>query len=162
MSTGKTGTGAPPSNSLFDRWRDAYGKAGERDSAFETVSSAPVKALVTASDVAGLDAERDIGLPGQFPYTRGPYVSMYRGKLWTMRQFAGFGTAKDTNARYKYLLDHGQDGLSVAFDLPTLMGYDGDHPRSIGEVGRCGVAVSSLKDMETLFDGITLRDIPRR
>jgi methylmalonyl-CoA mutase, N-terminal domain len=159
MSTGKTGTSAPGSASLFDRWREAYGKAGERDAAFETVSSAPVKALGTPADVAGTDWERDVGLPGQFPYTRGPYVSMYRGKLWTMRQFAGFGTAKDTNARYKYLLEHGQDGLSVAFDLPTLMGYDGDHPRAAGEVGRCGVAVSSLRDMETLFDGIALRDI---
>ncbi len=145
--------------SLFDRWREAYARAGEREAAFETVSSAPVKALATQADVSGTDWERDIGLPGQFPYTRGPYASMYRGKLWTMRQFAGFGSARDTNERYKYLLEHGQDGLSVAFDLPTLMGYDGDHPRAAGEVGRCGVAVSSLRDMETLFDGIALKDI---
>ena len=140
--------------SLFDRWREAFAKAGEREAAFETVSLEAVKPLATEADVAALDAGRDIGLPGQFPYTRGPYASMYRSKLWTMRQFSGFGSASDTNARYKYLLDHGQDGLSVAFDLPTLMGYDSDHPRSMGEVGRCGVAVASLKDMETLFDGI--------
>jgi methylmalonyl-CoA mutase N-terminal domain/subunit len=147
------------SASLFERWSEAWGKAGQRDAAFETVSSAPVKPLATPQDVAGADWERDIGYPGQFPYTRGPYASMYRGKLWTMRQFAGFGSARDTNERYKYLLEHGQDGLSVAFDLPTLMGYDADHPRAAGEVGRCGVAVSSLRDMETLFDGIRLADI---
>jgi methylmalonyl-CoA mutase, N-terminal domain len=140
-------------------WEQACAKAGLRDSSFETVSSEPVPPLATAADVAATDPVRDIGYPGQFPYTRGPYPSMYRTKLWTMRQFAGFGSAADTNARYKYLLEHGQDGLSVAFDLPTLMGYDGDHPRAAGEVGRCGVAVSSLKDMETLFDGIALADI---
>jgi methylmalonyl-CoA mutase N-terminal domain/subunit len=99
------------------------------------------------------------GLPGEFPYTRGIHPTMYRGKLWTMRQFAGFGTAEDTNARYKFLLERGQTGLSVAFDFPTLMGYDSDHPRSEGEVGKCGVAVSSLADMETLFDGIPLGDV---
>jgi len=158
MSTGKTGTNAP-SSSLFDRWSEAYGKAGERDAAFETVSSAPVKALGTAADVAGTDWERDVGLPGQFPYTRGPYASMYRSKLWTMRQFAGFGTAEDTNQRYKFLLERGQTGLSVAFDFPTLMGYDSDHPRSEGEVGKCGVAISSLADMETLFAGIPLDQV---
>jgi methylmalonyl-CoA mutase N-terminal domain/subunit len=118
-----------------------------------------VPPLATPADAAGVDFARDIGWPGQFPYTRGPYPTMYRTKLWTMRQFAGFGSAADTNDRYKYLLERGQDGLSVAFDLPTLMGYDGDHPRAAGEVGRCGVAVSSLKDMETLFDGIALKDI---
>ena len=158
MTTGKTQTSAA-AGSLFDRWREAYARAGEREAALETVSSAPVTALATPADVAGTDWERDVGLPGQFPYTRGPYASMYRGRLWTMRQFAGFGSAADTNARYKYLLEHGQDGLSVAFDLPTLMGYDADHPRAAGEVGRCGVAVSSLRDMETLFDGIALADI---
>jgi len=100
-----------------------------------------------------------LGLPGQFPFTRGPYTSMYRTRLWTMRQFAGFGTAEETNRRYKYLLEHGQTGLSVAFDFPTLMGYDSDHPRSLGEVGKCGVAISSLADMETLFDGIPLGDV---
>ncbi|MHC5209117.1 MAG: acyl-CoA mutase large subunit family protein [Planctomycetota bacterium] len=143
----------------LEQWKNSYRKAKEREAAFETVSSEPVPPLVTDRDVTSTDPDRDIGLPGQFPYTRGPYPSMYRTKLWTMRQFAGFGSAGDTNARYKYLLEHGQDGLSVAFDLPTLMGYDADHPRSEGEVGRCGVAVSSLQDMETLFDGIRLADI---
>jgi methylmalonyl-CoA mutase N-terminal domain/subunit len=141
------------------QWQKACEQAGERDASFETVSSEPVPPLATPADLAGVDFARDIGWPGQFPYTRGPYPSMYRTKLWTMRQFAGFGSAADTNARYKYLLEAGQDGLSVAFDLPTLMGYDGDHPRAAGEVGRCGVAVSSLRDMETLFDGIALKDI---
>jgi methylmalonyl-CoA mutase N-terminal domain/subunit len=100
--------------------------------------------------------DAELGLPGEFPYTRGPYASMYRGKYWTMRQFAGFGSAADTNRRFKYLLQHGQTGLSVAFDMPTLMGYDADHPLALGEVGRCGVAVTSLEDMETLFDGVPL------
>jgi len=151
-------TDAGRSTSL-DEWKEAYERAGERDAAFETVSSVPVEPLVTPADIAGTDADTDIGLPGQFPYTRGPYPTMYRTRLWTMRQFAGFGTAADTNQRYKFLLEKGQDGLSVAFDLPTLMGYDCDHPRSMGEVGRCGVAISSLADMETLFDGIKLSDV---
>ena len=151
--------GAPGAPDAQEAWRQAFEKAAEREASFETVSSEPVPPLATPADVAGIDFARDIGWPGQFPYTRGPYPSMYRTKLWTMRQFAGFGSAADTNARYKYLLERGQDGLSVAFDLPTLMGYDGDHPRAAGEVGRCGVAVSSLKDMETLFDGIALADI---
>jgi methylmalonyl-CoA mutase N-terminal domain/subunit len=145
--------------SLAELWRQAYAKTPERDASFETVSCEPVAPLKGAEDVADMDVERDIGVPGQFPYTRGPYASMYRTKLWTMRQFAGFGTADDTNARYKYLLKRGQDGLSVAFDLPTLMGYDSDDPHSIGEVGRCGVAISSLRDMETLFDGIPLGEV---
>ena len=102
-------------------------------------------------DVAGLDYARDLGDPGQFPYTRGVHETMYRGKIWTMRQFAGFGTAAQTNERFKYLLEHGSHGLSVAFDLPTLMGRDPDHPLSLGEVGKCGVAVTSLADMETLL-----------
>jgi methylmalonyl-CoA mutase cobalamin-binding domain/chain len=143
----------------LQQWRAEYEATGEREAAFETVSSEPVAPMATPADVAGLDAERDIGLPGQFPFTRGPYASMYRTRLWTMRQFAGFGTARDTNQRYKFLLEKGQTGLSVAFDLPTLMGYDADHPRSAGEVGRCGVAISSLKDMETLFDGIRQSDV---
>ena len=151
--------GATDSPDAQSQWRAAYEKAVEREASFETVSSEPVPPLATPADAAGVDFARDIGWPGQFPYTRGPYPTMYRTKLWTMRQFAGFGSAADTNARYKYLLERGQDGLSVAFDLPTLMGYDGDHPRAAGEVGRCGVAVSSLKDMETLFDGIALKDI---
>jgi methylmalonyl-CoA mutase N-terminal domain/subunit len=145
-----------PATSSFETWRSAYEKAKERDASFETVSSEPVRPLATNADTSGIDVDEDIGLPGQFPYTRGPYASMYRTRLWTMRQFAGFGTAKDTNQRYKYLLEAGQTGLSVAFDLPTLMGYDCDHERSEGEVGKCGVAISSLADMETLFDGIPL------
>jgi methylmalonyl-CoA mutase, N-terminal domain len=154
MSTTDTSRGT-----AHDLWKAAFDHAGERNAPFETVSSAPVAPLATAADVAGTDPVADIGLPGQFPYTRGPYPSMYRTKLWTMRQFAGFGNAHDTNQRYKFLLGKGQDGLSVAFDLPTLMGYDSDHPRSEGEVGRCGVAIASLKDMETLFDGIKLSDV---
>ena len=106
-----------------------------------------------------IDYDRDLGYPGAFPYTRGVYPSMYRGKLWTMRQFAGFGTAEETNARFRYLLDHGQTGLSTAFDMPTLMGYDSDHPRSLGEVGREGVAIDSLEDMEQLFAGIPLGEV---
>jgi methylmalonyl-CoA mutase N-terminal domain/subunit len=157
--TGRDAASAAARTGAFEQWKAAYQKAAGRDAAFETVSSEPVPPLVTHGDLAGTDADTHIGLPGQYPYTRGPYPSMYRTKLWTMRQFAGFGSARDTNARYKYLLEHGQDGLSVAFDLPTLMGYDGDHPRCEGEVGRCGVAVSSLADMETLFDGIRLVDI---
>src|SRR5262249_2022974 len=105
------------------------------------------------------DYERDLGWPGAYPFTRGVYPSMYRGRLWTMRQFAGFGTAEETNARFRYLLDHGQTGLSTAFDMPTLMGYDSDHARSLGEVGREGVAIDSLADMETLFDGIPLGEV---
>jgi len=145
--------------SAHEQWQAAFASAGERAASFETVSSAPVAPLATAADVAGTDPVADIGMPGQFPYTRGPYPSMYRTKLWTMRQFAGFGNAHDTNERYKFLLGKGQDGLSVAFDLPTLMGYDSDHPRCEGEVGRCGVAIASLKDMEALFDGIKLSDV---
>ena len=117
------------------------------------------KPLYTAGDLAGFDAERQLGRPGEYPFTRGIHPTMYRGKLWTMRQFAGFGSASDTNRRYKFLLEHGQTGLSVAFDFPTLMGYDSDHPRSEGEVGKCGVAISSLADMEVLFDGIPLDQV---
>jgi methylmalonyl-CoA mutase N-terminal domain/subunit len=110
-------------------------------------------------DLSGFDPSRDLGEPGQYPFTRGPYRDMYRGKVWTMRMFSGFGTARDTNRRFKYLLEHGQTGLSVAFDMPTLMGYDSDHPRSRGEVGREGVAVCTLEDMQTLFDGIPMADV---
>jgi len=126
---------------------------------FTTVSGAPIESLYTPDDIANVNFLTDIGFPGEFPYTRGIHHNMYRGKLWTMRQFAGFGTPEDTNARYHYLLDHGQTGLSVAFDLPTLMGRDSDDPMSEGEVGICGVSVSSLADMEVLFDRINLRDI---
>ncbi len=141
-------------------WEAAFAAQSSRLDAFETVSGVPVDALYTALDVpAEAVLSERLGLPGEFPFTRGPYTSMYRTRLWTMRQFAGFGTAEETNQRYKYLLEHGQTGLSVAFDFPTLMGYDSDHPRSLGEVGKCGVAISSLQDMETLFDGIPLDQV---
>src|SRR6266700_1688771 len=126
---------------------------------FTTISGRPIDALYGPEAVAGLDYSRDLGDPGQFPFTRGVHETMYRGKVWTMRQFAGFGSAAQTNARFKYLLEHGSHGLSVAFDLPTLMGRDPDHPLSLGEVGKCGVAVTSLQDMETLFDRIPLDQV---
>jgi methylmalonyl-CoA mutase N-terminal domain/subunit len=132
-----------------------YRTEPERARRFSTVSDMEVDALYTADDVAP-DARERVGLPGDFPYTRGVYPSMYRGRLWTMRQFAGFGTAEDTNGRFHFLLGEGQTGLSTAFDMPTLMGYDADHPRALGEVGREGVAVSSLVDMRALFHGIRL------
>ena len=125
---------------------------------FTSVSGNEIEPLYTPNHVSGSYVEQ-LGVPGGFPFTRGPYATMYRTRLWTMRQFAGFATAEETNQRYKYLLDNGQTGLSVAFDFPTLMGYDGDHPRSLGEVGVCGVAVSSLADMEALFDGIPLDQV---
>jgi methylmalonyl-CoA mutase N-terminal domain/subunit len=131
----------------------------ERASEFTTTSLTPIKRLYTPLDLQDIDFERDIGFPGEYPFTRGIHPTMHRGKLWTMRQFAGFGTAFDTNKRFKYLLEQGQTGLSVAFDLPTLMGLDSDHPLSEGEVGKCGVAVASLEDMETLFDGIPLEQV---
>ena len=138
-------------------WESAFDKLPRREIETHTLSGNPVEPLYTPIDIAGDDAYIDkLGFPGEFPFTRGPYTSMYRTRLWTMRQFAGFGTAIETNQRYHYLLDHGQTGLSVAFDFPTLMGYDSDHARSLGEVGKCGVAISSLADMETLFDGIPL------
>ena len=126
---------------------------------FTTVSNLPINPLYTPEDLKDFDYERDLGFPGQFPYTKGIYPSMYRGRLWTMRQFAGFGSAEDTNKRYKYLLRHGTTGLSVAFHLPTLLGYDSDNPKSGGEVGKCGVVVDSLKDMEILFNGIPLNKV---
>jgi methylmalonyl-CoA mutase N-terminal domain/subunit len=137
----------------------ALQKSPDRDADFTTVSSYPIRRLYTEADLADWTPERDLGFPGQPPYTRGIHSSMYRGKLWTMRQFAGFGAAEDTNARFRYLLSQGQTGLSVAFDLPTLMGYDSDHALSEGEVGKCGVAISSLADMEVLFDKIPLADV---
>jgi methylmalonyl-CoA mutase, N-terminal domain len=142
----------PPTTA--DEWRAAYGLQPERDAAFTTLSGTPVKPLYTAED-----APDDPGFPGVYPYTRGVYPSMYRGRLWTMRQFAGFGTAEETNERFRYLLAHGQDGLSTAFDMPSLMGYDSDHVLSLGEVGREGVAVDTVDDMQTLFDGIDLGEI---
>jgi methylmalonyl-CoA mutase, N-terminal domain len=134
-------------------------KSPERATEFTTISSYPIRRLYTPADLAGWDANRDLGYPGEPPYTRGIHSTMYRGRLWTMRQFAGFGTAADTNQRFRYLLAQGQTGLSVAFDLPTLMGYDSDHPLSEGEVGKCGVAISSLADMEVLFDQIPLANV---
>lgn len=137
--------GAPPS--------------ARRQRAFTTISGRELPPLARPADIAGLDYTRDLGDPGQYPYTRGVHADMYRGKVWTMRQFAGFGSARQTNARFKYLLEQGSGGLSVAFDLPTLMGRDPDHPLSLGEVGKCGVAVTSLEDMQTLFEGIPLERV---
>jgi methylmalonyl-CoA mutase, N-terminal domain len=136
--------------------RPVLEKSGERPGPFTTVSDFPVERLVAADDLAGFDPATELGLPGEYPYTRGVHPTMYRGKLWTMRQFSGFGTARQSNARYRYLLSQGQTGLSVAFDLPTLMGRDSDDPMALGEVGREGVAIDSLADMETLFEGIPL------
>ena len=143
-----------------DEWRQSlYEAAPERQGElFSTISGLENEPLYTP-DTVEVDYDRDLGYPGVFPFTRGVYPSMYRGRLWTMRQFAGFGTAEETNERFRYLLDHGQTGLSTAFDMPTLMGYDSDHARSLGEVGREGVAVDSLADMETLFDGIPLGEV---
>ena len=138
-------------------WRKKYEKGELRDIAF-TNSEKEIQAIYTPLDAAETSAEA-LGMPGFYPYTRGIHPTGYRGRLWTMRQFAGFGSARDTNERYKFLLAHGQTGLSVAFDFPTLMGYDSDHPRSEGEVGKCGVAISSLADMQMLFDGIPLDQV---
>ncbi len=138
---------------------DVAGEVQERPRTFTTISGRPIEPLYTPKDLEGWDPERELGRPGQFPYTRGIHETMYRGKAWTMRQFAGFGSAAQTNARFKYLLEHGVHGLSVAFDLPTLMGRDPDHPLSLGEVGKCGVAVTSLADMETLLEGIPLDEV---
>jgi methylmalonyl-CoA mutase N-terminal domain/subunit len=149
----------PGSGRRAHEWLDeVYGQTPERDAEFSTVSGHPVKPIYTEEDAPDAP-EESLGYPGEFPFTRGPYPSMYRGRLWTMRQFAGFGTVEETNERFRYLLDHGQTGLSTAFDMPTLMGYDSDHPRSLGEVGREGVAVDSLDDMEQLFEGIPLGDV---
>lgn len=137
-------------------WLAKYPKQEERMARFSTISDMEVEPLYTLEDTNGRDYEQDIGMPGEYPYTRGVYPSMYRSKLWTMRQFAGFGTPEDTNQRFKFLLAEGQTGLSTAFDMPVLMGYDADHSRSLGEVGREGVSVSTLDDMERLFDGIPL------
>ncbi len=140
----------------YQRWKEEVAKAKTRDAKFITASGEPVELMGTPDMLKDFDYDRDLGFPGQFPFTRGVHANMYRGRLWTMRQFAGFGTPEDTNARFKYLLENGQTGLSVAFDLPTLMGRDADDPWSEGEVGVCGVSVSSLRDMEILFDGIPL------
>jgi methylmalonyl-CoA mutase N-terminal domain/subunit len=145
----------PRAKDVRDGRPDAERERGELTSTISGIENEP---LYGPENVA-VDYERDLGYPGEFPFTRGVYPSMYRGRLWTMRQFAGFGTAEETNARFRYLLEHGQTGLSTAFDMPTLMGYDSDHPRSLGEVGREGVAVDSLEDMQTLFAGIPLGEV---
>jgi methylmalonyl-CoA mutase N-terminal domain/subunit len=150
----------PDARRRAHQWsEEVYAEKPEREALFETISGAPVKPLYTEDDRADADADRDLGYPGDFPYTRGVYPSMYRGQLWTMRQFAGFGTAEETNERFHYLLDHGNKGLSTAFDMPSLMGYDSDHPRSLGEVGVEGVAIDTLDDMMTLFGGIDLGEV---
>jgi methylmalonyl-CoA mutase N-terminal domain/subunit len=137
----------------------ALKRSPERAREFRTVSGHPIRRLYTPADLSDFEYTRDLGFPGVTPFTRGVYPTMYRGRLWTMRMFAGHGIPEETNRRFRYLLAQGQTGLSVAFDLPTLMGYDSDHPMSQGEVGKCGVAVDSLADMETLFDGIPLQDV---
>ncbi len=134
-------------------------RGGEREGPFVTTSGVPINRVYTPDDLTGKDLEAEIGLPGDFPYTRGIHSTGYRGKLWTMRMFSGFGTAEETNTRLNYLLQHGETGLSIAFDMPTLYGYDTDHPMARGEFGKCGVAVSSLADMEVLLDGLPLGDI---
>ncbi|MEQ1892495.1 MAG: methylmalonyl-CoA mutase family protein [Planctomycetota bacterium] len=141
------------------QWENACREAETRGANFSTVSGVPLAPLYGPADVAGFEPERDLGYPGQFPFTRGVHPTMYRGRLWTMRQFAGFGSATQTNERFKFLLEHGQTGLSTAFDFPTLMGYDSDHERSLGEVGQVGVAISSLADMETLMAGIPMGEV---
>ncbi len=159
-----SGVDAQPNDEFVhqkDQWESASakgkGRKGPGSGAVDrTISDLPLKTIYGPEDVAQLDLPSDLGYPGQFPYTRGIHPNMYRDRLWTMRQFAGFGNAKQTNARYHFLLSHGQHGLSVAFDMPTLMGYDSDAPHARGEVGKCGVAIDSLADMETLFDGIDM------
>ena len=139
-------------------WEAAMHAARLREVPFETLSGTPLQPIYTPDDTS-TDFDRDLGWPGQYPYTRGVHPSMYRGRLWTMRQFAGFGTARESNERFKFLLDHGQTGLSVAFDFPTLMGRDSDDPMCRGEVGQVGVAISSLRDMQTLMDGIPMGEV---
>jgi methylmalonyl-CoA mutase N-terminal domain/subunit len=140
-------------------WEREASQSPERRDRFVTTSGLPIERLYTSEDIAGLDYLADVGFPGKYPFVRGIHYNGYRGRLWTMRMFAGFGTAEETNARFKYLLEHGETGLSVAFDMPTLMGYDTDSPQAIGEFGKCGVAISSLADMEVLLDGIPLDQV---
>jgi methylmalonyl-CoA mutase, N-terminal domain len=150
----------PEARRRAHQWREeAYARQPEREAPFTTISGHPIEPLYTDDDLAGWDPDERLGFPGEFPYTRGPYASMYRGRLWTMRQFAGFGTAEETNERFRYLLSHGQTGLSTAFDMPTLMGLDSDSSRSLGEVGVEGVAIDTLDDMETLFADIPLDEV---
>ena len=152
-------TSASPEQWRETTYRRAIAKGGERAPEFTTSSEVPIQPLYTSEDLAGWDAQTSLGYPGEYPYTRGVQPTMYRGRFWTMRQYAGFGTAEESNQRYHYLLEHGTMGLSVAFDLPTQMGYDADHPLAEGEVGKVGVSISSLEDMRTLFDGIPLERI---
>ncbi|HEY1976598.1 MAG TPA: methylmalonyl-CoA mutase family protein [Candidatus Baltobacteraceae bacterium] len=162
-----SGLGAEPTPEFQEeqrRWEAASAKGKSRrgpgsGATDRTISDVPLKTAYGPADVAGLDLARDLAWPGEFPYVRGIHANGYRDRLWTMRQFAGFGTAKQTNERYHFLLEQGQHGLSVAFDMPTLMGYDSDAPQARGEVGKCGVAIDSLADMEALFDGIDMGDI---
>ena len=140
-------------------WEREASQSPERRDRFVTTSGLPIERLYTLEDIAGLDYLADVGFPGKYPFVRGIHYNGYRGRLWTMRMFAGFGTAEETNARFKYLLEHGETGLSVAFDMPTLMGYDTDSPQAMGEFGKCGVAISSLADMEVLLDGIPLDQV---
>jgi methylmalonyl-CoA mutase N-terminal domain/subunit len=148
----------------YERWEETtlqqrLAQHPERKEKFTTVSGGEMERLYTPLDIADLDYERDLGMPGEYPFTRGVHPTMYRGRPWTMRMFAGYGTAEETNARFKYLREHGETGLSVAFDYPTLYGYDTDDPEALGEFGKCGVAVSSMKDMEILFDGIPMGEV---
>ncbi len=140
-------------------WERKASLSGERQNRFATTSGIPIKRLYTPVDIAGMDYLANVGFPGEYPFVRGIHPTGHRGRLWTMRMFAGFGTAEETNQRFKYLLDHGETGLSVAFDMPTLMGYDTDAPEAGGEFGKCGVAISSLADMEVLFDGIPIDQV---
>ena len=140
-------------------WQEEVSRMEERSGPFITVSGRQLDALYTPLDTENIDYEEEIGFPGSYPYTRGVQANMYRGRIWTMRQFSGFGDAYDSNRRYRYLLEQGQTGLSVAFDMPTIMGYDSDSERSLGEVGRCGVAIDSLEDMEILFDRIPVDQV---
>jgi methylmalonyl-CoA mutase, N-terminal domain len=150
----------PDARRRAHEWQEeVYSAKPERDALFTTISGHEVKPLYTEDDLSGWDPETDLGHPGEPPFTRGVYPSMYRGRLWTMRQFAGFGTVEETNERFRYLLEHGQTGLSTAFDMPTLMGLDSDANRSLGEVGVEGVAVDTVDDMETLFAGIPLDEV---
>src|SRR5947199_6651041 len=146
-------------NAALERWQRENAQSPPREQPPTTVSSVPVDALYTPESLGGFDHEADLGYPGQYPFVRGVHASMYRSRLWTMRQFAGFGTPRDTNERFRFLLEKGQTGLSTAFDLPTLIGLDGDDPRALGEVGRLGVAASTLDDMQQLYDDIDLGQV---
>src|SRR5712692_427883 len=143
----------------LERWQRENAAAPKREQPPTTVSSVPIEALYTPEDLGDFDSETDLGYPGQYPFTRGVHASMYRSRLWTMRQFAGFGTPRQTNERFRFLLEKGQTGLSTAFDLPTLMGLDSDDPRCLGEVGRLGVAVDTLEDIRELFEGIEVGNV---